>query len=391
MRRVAVIGTGHSKFCFNSPKTSVEMLAEVAMDAINEANITPKDIQAVNVGNVLGDFEEGQGMVQSFFANDIGCFNVAASRFEGACASGSMAVRDAVMWVASGYYDIMVVGGVEKCTAMNTGLATRTFAMFGDSRYEFPAGFTFPAVFALLSHLYSSKYNIPLATLKEQMAAVSVQSHEYAMKNPNAQIQKALSKEDVLKSFTVSSPIQLQDACPFSDGAAAIVIASEEMAKKLVKKPIYFAGIGQTSSGKLSSQHKFLPRIRARELASEQSYRMAGLTPQDMDVCELHDCFSIAAMIAAEGLGFFEFGKSGEAWENGATKIGGKIPINISGGLKAKGHPIGATGVSQVYEITRQLRGDMIDQGRQVEGAKNGIIDTLGGDGVLISMILTNQ
>jgi len=186
MRRVAVIGTGHSKFCFNSPKTQVELLSEVAIDAINEANIAPKDIQAVNVGNVLGDFEEGQGMVQSFFANDIGCFNVAASRFEGACASGSMAVRDAVMWVASGYYDIMLVGGVEKATAMGTGLATRTFAMFGDSRYEYPAGFTFPAVFALLAHLYSSKYGIPLATLKEQMAAVSVQSHEYAMKNPNA-------------------------------------------------------------------------------------------------------------------------------------------------------------------------------------------------------------
>ncbi len=391
MRRVAVIGTGHSKFCFNSPKTSVEMLAEVAMDAINEANITPKDIQAVNVGNVLGDFEEGQGMVQSFLANDIGCFNVAASRFEGACASGSMAVRDAVMWVASGYYDIMLVGGVEKCTAMGTGLATRTFAMFGDSRYEYPAGFTFPAVFALLSHLYASKYGIPLGTLKEQMAAVSVQSHEYALKNPNAQIQRAISKEDVLKSFTVSSPIQLQDACPFSDGAAAVVIASEEAAKKLVSQPVYFAGIGQASSGKLSAQHKYLPRIRARELASQQSYRMAGLTPDDMDICELHDCFSIAAMIAAEGLGFFEFGQSGEAWLNGETKLGGKIPINLSGGLKAKGHPIGATGVSQVYEITRQLRGDMAEQGRQVEGARYGIIDTLGGDGVLISMILTNQ
>lgn len=391
MRRVAVIGTGHSRFCFNAAKTQVEMLSEVALDAIQEANLTPKDIQAINVGNVLGDFEEGQGMVQSFFANDIGCFNVAASRFEGACASGSMAVRDAVMWVASGYYDIMLVGGVEKCTAMGTGLATRTFAMFGDSRYEFPAGFTFPAVFALLAHLYSSKYDIPLETLKDQMAAVSVQSHEYAMKNPNAQIHKPITKEDVLKSFMVSTPIQLNDACPFSDGAAAVVIASEEVAKKLIDKPVYFAGIGQSSSGKLSSQYKFLPRIRARELASQQSYKMAGLTPEDMDLCELHDCFSIAAMIASEGLGFFEYGKSGEAWMNGETQIGGKIPINISGGLKAKGHPIGSTGVSMVYEVTRQLRGDMAEQGRQVDGAKYGMVDTLGGDGVLINMILTNQ
>lgn len=391
MRRVAVIGTGHSKFCFNSPKTSLEMLAEVAIDAIHEANITPKDVQAINVGNVLGPFEEGQGMIQSFFANDIGCFNVAASRFEGACASGSMAVRDAVMWVASGYYDIMLVGGTEKCTAMSTGLATRTFSMYGDSRYEFPSGFTFPAVFALLAHLYSKKYGIPLATLKEQMAAVSVQSHEYAMKNPNAQIQKLISKENVLKSFMVSSPIQLQDACPFSDGAAALVIASEETARKLVKKPIFFAGMGQSSSGKLSSQYKYLPQLHAREVACQESYRMAGLTPKDMDLCELHDCFSIAAMIAAEGLGFFEYGKSGQAWEDGETRLGGKIPINISGGLKAKGHPIGATGVSQVYEVARQLRGDMAEQGRQVEGAKYGIVDTLGGDGVLLSLILTNQ
>lgn len=391
MRRVAVIGTGHSKFCFNSPKTSVEMLAEVALDAIEEANISPRDIQAINVGNVLGDFEEGQGMVQSFFANDIGCFNVPASRFEGACASGSMAVRDAVMWVASGYYDIMLVGGVEKCTAMGTGLATRTFAMFGDSRYEYPAGFTFPAVFALLTHLYSSKYGIPLEVLKEQMASVSVQSHEYAMKNPLAQIQKEITRDDVLNSFMVSTPIQLNDACPFSDGAAAIVIASEEYARKLVPKPVYFAGIGQASSGKLSSQHKYLPRIYARELACQQAYGMAGMSPGDMDLCELHDCFSIAAMIAAESLGFFDYGTAGTAWQLGETRIGGKIPINISGGLKAKGHPIGATGVSQVYEVARQLRGDMVEQGRQVEGARNGIIDTLGGDGVLVSMILTNQ
>jgi acetyl-CoA C-acetyltransferase/acetyl-CoA acyltransferase len=361
------------------------------MDAIQEANLTPKDIQAVNVGNVLGDFEEGQGMIQSFVANDIGCFNVAANRFEGACASGSIAVRDAIMWVASGYYDIMLVGGVEKCTAMGTPLATRTFAMFGDAHYEFPAGFLFPAVFGLLAHLYASKYRIPLNTLREQMAAVSVQSHEYAMKNPNAQIQKPITKEDVLNSFVISTPIQLHDACPFSDGAAAVVIAAEEVAKKLTSKPVYFAGIGQASSGKLSSQHKYLPRIYARELACQQAYSMAGMTPRDMDLCELHDCFSIAAMIAAEGLGFFEFGKSGEAWLKGETRIGGKIPINISGGLKAKGHPIGASGVSQVVEVTRQLRGDMVEQGRQVEGAKNGIVDTLGGDGILVSLIMTNQ
>jgi acetyl-CoA C-acetyltransferase/acetyl-CoA acyltransferase len=302
-----------------------------------------------------------------------------------------MAIRDAMMWVASGYYDIVLAGGVERATAMGTPLGTRTFAMFGDAHYEYPAGFTFPSVFALLAHLYSSKYGISLPKLKEQMASVSVQSHKWGMKNPLAQFHKEITKEDVLKSFMVATPIQLQDACPFTDGAAAVVIASEEVAKKLVKKPVYFAGIGQASSGKLSSQHKFLPRIRARELASQQSYSMSGLTPKDVDVVELHDCFSIASIIAAEGLGFFDYGTAGAAWEKGDCDMGGKIPINLSGGLKAKGHPIGATGASQTVEITRQLRGEMVDQGRQVEGAKVGLIDTLGGDGVLVSMILTSK
>jgi acetyl-CoA C-acetyltransferase len=391
MRRVVVLGGGHSKFCYNSPKTSVEMLSEVAIDAIRESNLSVKDIQAVNVGNVLGDFSEGQGMVQSFFANDIGCFNVPATRFEGACASGSLALRDAFIWIASGYYDIVLVGGVERATAMGTALATRTFAMFGDSRYEFPSGFTFPAAFGLLAHLYAYRYGIPLERLKEQMAAVSVQSHEYAMKNPNAQIQKKLTKEEVLNSFMVTTPIQLHDACPFSDGAAAVVLASEEVARKLTDQPVYICGIGQTSSGKLSSQYRYLPRLRARELAAEQAYRMAGLTPKDIDVCELHDCFSIAAIIAAEGLGLFEFGTAGEAWERGETGLEGRIPINISGGLKAKGHPIGATGVSQAYELTRQLRGQLAEQGRQVDGARYGLMDTLGGDGVLVSIIFSNQ
>lgn len=391
MRRVAVIGTGHSKFMYNSPKTSVEMLSEVAIDAIMEANLKPKDIQAIFVGNGLGDFEEGQSTVSAYVADDIGCFNVPATRYEGACASGSMAVRDAYMWVASGFYDIVLVGGVERATAIGVPLATRAFCTFADSRYEFPAGFNYPASFGMLCHLYSTSYGVPLKRLKELMAGVTVQSHEYALQNPNAQIQKALTKEDVLKSPVISSPIQLHDCCPFTDGSAAIVLASEEAAKKLVKNPVYIAGVGQSSSGKISSQSKYYPRIRARELSVQQAYKMAGLTPEDIDVCELHDCFSIAAIIASECLGFFEYGTAGEAWERGDTRIGGKIPINISGGLKAKGHPIGATGVAQVCEITQQLNGNLVDQGRQVEGAKYGLTDTMGADGIVVNIILSAE
>ena len=386
MRKVAIVGTGHTPFTFATEKTSIELFSEAAMDAIDETGLKPKDMQALYLGNCLGDFTEGQAMIQSYAANDIGAFHIPATRFEGACASSSLAVRDAFIWVASGYYDMVLVGGVERAASMGTSLATRTFAMFTDSHYEYPAGLTFPAMFAMLAHLYSKRYNVPLEKLKEQMAQVSVQSHAYGVSNPKAQFRKEITKENVLNGFMVTSPLQLLDCCPFSDGAAALVLVSEEKAKEITDKPVFITGIGQASSGRLSAQKDDLPRLRAREESAKEAYDLAGIGPSDVDVCELHDCFSIASLIAAESLGFFEFGKAGEAWENGETKIGGKIPINVSGGLKAKGHPIGATGASQVAEIYHQLRGECGE--RQVEGAKIGLTDTLGGDGVICTLIM---
>jgi len=386
MRKVAIVGAGHTPFTSATEKTSIELFSEAAIDAIYEAHLRPKDIEALYFGNCLGDFTEGQSMMQSYAANDIGAFHIPATRFEGACASSSLAIRDAFIWVASGYYDVVLAGGVERAASMGTALATRTFAMFTDSHYEYPAGLTFPAMFGMLTHLYAKRYGIPLEKLKEQMALVSVQSHYYGMLNPKAQFHKEITVDDVLNGFMVTSPLQLLDCCPFSDGAAAVVLASEEKAKEITDNPVYITGIGQASSGKLSSQKDYLPRLRAREESAKQAYDMAGVGPSDIDVCELHDCFSMASLIAAESLGFFEFGKSGEAWEKGETKIGGKIPINISGGLKAKGHPIGATGASQVSEIYHQLKEECGE--RQVEGAKIGLTDTLGGDGVLCTLII---
>jgi acetyl-CoA C-acetyltransferase/acetyl-CoA acyltransferase len=293
------------------------------------------------------------------------------------------------MWVASGFYDIVLAGGSETAAKMGTPLATRTFAMASDSRYEYPCGITFPGVFALLCHLYAKQYGVPLEKLKQQMAQVTVNSHYYGARNPKAQFQKEITADDVLKSFMVCQPLQLYDCCPFSDGGSAIVLASEEKAKKLTNKPVYVVGVGQASAGNLLSQKDYLPRLRSRELAAKQSYDMAGLSPKDIDVVELHDCFSIATIIALESLGFFEFGKAGEAVEKGETKIGGKMPVNPSGGLKAKGHPIGATGTAQVYEIVKQLRGECGE--RQVEGAKIGMTDTLGGDGGTLCNIILKR
>jgi acetyl-CoA C-acetyltransferase/acetyl-CoA acyltransferase len=387
MRKVAAVGIGMTKFSGKQDKTAIELFAEAATDAINESNLKPKDIQALFMGNALSDFSEGQAHIQAFAADYIGAPNIPANRYENACASSTAAFRDAFLWVASGFYDIVLVGGAETAAKMGTPLATRTFAMASDSRYEYPSGITFPGVFALLAHLYAKTYGIPLEKLKQQMAQVSINSHYYGARNAKAHFQKEISMDDVLNSFMVCQPLQLYDCCPFSDGGSAIVLASEEKAKKLTNKPVYVAGVGQASAGTLLSQKEYLPRIRSRELAVKQSYDMSGLSPKDIDVVELHDCFSIATIIALESLGLFEFGKSGEAIEKGETRVGGKLPVNPSGGLKAKGHPIGATGTAQVYEIIKQLRGECGE--RQVEGAKIGMTDTLGGDGgTLCNLIL---
>ena len=391
MKKVAVVGVAQTKFSGPQEKTGVELFAEAGTEAISESHLKPKDIKALFVGNALSDFEEGQGMIQSYAAENIGCLYVPANRYEGACASASMAIRDAFIWVASGFYDIVLAGGVERAATMGTGLATRTFAMFSDARYEYPSGITFPAVFATLTHLYADTYKIPLQKLREQMAQVTIQSYRHGSINPKGQFygkNADMSVEKVLGSFVVSTPLTLHDCCPFSDGAAAVVLASEEAAKKLTDRPVYITGIGQASCGTLSNQSDYLPRIRAREISSQQAYDMSGLKPQDIDLCELHDCFSIASLIATESLGFFEYGTSGEAWEKGQADIGGKIAINPSGGLKSKGHPIGATGAGQVYEVVNQLRGE-VEAERQVPDASTGMTDTLGGDGgTLVNMIL---
>jgi acetyl-CoA C-acetyltransferase len=222
------------------------------------------------------------------------------------------------------------------------------------------------------------------------MARVTIQSYRHGAVNPRAQFygkNADMTVEKVLGSFVVCSPLTLHDCCPFSDGAAAVVLAAEDVAKKLTPKPVYLTGIGQSSCGPLGNQNDYLPRIRAREISSKQAYDMAGVKPEDIDLCELHDCFSIASLIAAESLGFFDYGTAGEAWEKGEADIGGKVAINPSGGLKSKGHPIGATGAGQVYEIVKQLRGE-VEPARQVPDAKVGLTDTLGGDGAtLVNMI----
>ena len=385
MRQVAIAGVGMTKFG-RSEKTQVEMFAEAAIDAIKQSNLNIKDIQAVYVGNADGNVEEGQSVLASMCAADIGLEGVPATRFEGACSSSTVAIINAFAWVASGLYDIVLAGGTERQRIMETSLATRVMGFGVHSRYETPTGLSFPGIFAMMAHLYAKKYGVPLPELKEAMAKVSFKAHKYGCINEKAQFfGKVVTMEDIHQSPMVASPLQVFDCCPISDGAAAVVVTSADIAKKIISKPALIAGVGQSSAGSVSSQ-KDITRPKAREISVKRAYDMAGLTPKDIDVCELHDCFTIAEIVATEGLGFFDFGDGNKAVLRGDTEIGAKIPINPSGGIKAKGHPVGATGAAQVYEIVKQLRGECGQ--RQVEGAKIGMTDTMGGSFASLAHII---
>ncbi len=378
MRDVAVLGVGMTRFGNHAGKSCVELFAEAAMDAVHESAVTPRDIEALYLANCLGDFTGGQMVMAGMAAGEIGIPHSApAVRVEAACAAGSSALYNGFLMVASGMKDLVLVGGVERALAMDTPTATRTFSMASDGRYEFFSGVTFPAVFAMLTRLYAHKYGIPLKTLKERMAMVAVKNHQHGMTNERAQFRKEITVDTVLNSFMVCDPLQLLDCCPFSDGAAAMVLAPLDVAKQYVDKPVRIAGIGMGSNGALITQKDFTI-MQSRLESVKAAYDMAGITADDVDVVELHDCFTIAEIVALEMLGFYKPGEASEAAAQGETRLGGRLPVNPSGGLKSKGHPIGATGVAQGFEIVNQLRGNCGE--RQVEGAKIGLTDTLGGD-----------
>jgi len=386
MREAAILGVHMTKFGV-SEKTSLEMFAEAGLSAISKSRLEPEDIEALFFGNCLGAFEEGQLHMAPFAHAELGLPRSSpATRFESACATATVAIRHAALLVAAGVYDIVLAGGTERATRMGTPLATRTFAMASQAQHESGAGITFPGVFGMAAHMYSSKYSIPLPELKRHMAQVAVKNHYHGSMNPKAHFQKEIQVETVLGGMMIADPLQLLDCCPFSDGASAVVVAEAGKARDLMERPVYIAGMGQASGGPLYLQQD-LTRIRAREASILQAYKEASLGPEDIDLVELHDCFTIAEILALESFGFYGFGKAFDAAARGETSFNGKVVVNPSGGLKAKGHPIGATGASQVTEIVEQLRDECGP--RQVKGARVGLVDTLGGDfGTVCNIIL---
>ena len=374
MRRVAVIGVGVTKFGKHD-RISAELFAEAAAQAIRDADIAPSAIEALYYGNVTGGEGERQLHMGPLAATLLGLPTIPTTRFENACATSHAAFRHALMEIAAGVSDVVLVGGAERVLNVPTDAATEYFAYCSEATYEQSVGLTFPGVFALIARAHMEKYG----TTEEQMAHVAVKNHRHGVLNPKAQFQKEISLETVLKSAYVA------DCCPFTDGGAALVLASEEVARKH-PRAVWVLGSEAASDTMFVHEKRDLSRITATERAAAGAYRQAGKTPADVDVVELHDCFTIAEIVATEGLGFFEPGTGGLAAEKGWTSLGGKLPVNPSGGLKAKGHPIGATGAAQIAEIVTQLRGEA--GLRQVEGARTGLTHTLGGNTatVLVSL-----
>jgi acetyl-CoA C-acetyltransferase/acetyl-CoA acyltransferase len=381
MRRVAVIGVGITKFGKHD-RTSAELFAEAAADAIVDAEISPSAVQALYYGNVTGGPGERQLHMGPLAATALGVAGIPTTRFETACASSHAAFRHAVMEVASGVSDVVLVGGAERVLNVPTDAATEYFAYCSDATYEQSLGLTFPGVFALIARAHMDRFG----TTEEQMAHVAVKNHRHGALNPKAQFQKEIALATVLQSPYVADPLKLFDCCPFTDGGAAVVLASEDVARRH-RRPIWVLASAAASDTMFIHEKPDLSRVSATERAALRAYADAGKTPADVDVVELHDCFTIAEIVATEGLGFFEPGAGAVAAEKGWTSLGGKLPVNPSGGLKAKGHPIGATGAAQIGEIVTQLRGDAGP--RQVPGASVGLAHTLGGNTatVLVSLL----
>lgn len=402
-RGVAVVGAGMSRFGMFGDKDSKYLFAEAFHEMLStvDKGIDPKDIDALYLGNFTNDFFVHQGHWGPIISDLLGLAPKPATRTEGACASSALAFREGVFAIASGFYDVVLVGGVEEMSKRNTEEVTQGLAMAA-SPYEVKAGFTFPGVFGAIATAYFARYGAS----REHLMNVTIKSHNNARLNPKAQfnlsirdimnqkIEKAKNKGEPIPAWrdekeflrdpaanpVVAWPMHLYDCCPISDGASCVLLAAEEVAKSLTDNPLYVVGIGQGSGRGLHATED-LTYFEATRYAAKEAYELSGLKPEDVQIAEVHDCFSIAEILHIEDLGFFKHGEGYRAVEEGLTRLNGSRPINTSGGLKCKGHPVGATGTGQVVEIWKQLRGVAGERQVPIKDLRIGATHNLGGTG----------
>ncbi|MFH1017632.1 MAG: thiolase domain-containing protein [Pseudomonadota bacterium] len=374
MREVAIVGVGSTAFGELWTRSLRTLFVEAALAAMKDAGIDRVD--SMVVGCMSGGLFVGQEHLGALLADNLGQKSIPATRVESACASGGAALRAGFMEVASGVHDVVLVGGVEKMTDVGGDKATFALATASDQEWEAFQGATFPGLYAMMAKAHMHRYG----TTSEQLASVAVKNHENGAKNPRAQFPGRITVEEVLKSVMVADPLHVLDCSPISDGAAAVVLCAAEKIKiSKTRRPVFITGVGQATDTMALHDRSDLCALQSVTEAARRAYAMAGRKPGDIQLCEVHDCFTIAEIMAVEALGLVEKGHGGHATVAGETKLGGRIPVNTSGGLKSKGHPVGATGVAQAVEIVEQLRGEA--GARQVRDARVGMTQNMGGTG----------
>lgn len=375
MRRVAIIGASCTKFGELWEKGFRDLVVEAGINALKDAGIGGADLQAGYIGTMASGRLVGQEHIGALIADYMGLNPLPFTRVEGACASGGLALRQAFIDVASGMHDIVVVGGVEKMTDLGVSQVSDILGGAGDQEWELFLGATFPGLYALMAQRHMHDFG----TTEEMLASVAVKNHIHAAKNKNAQYPREITIKDVLNSKVIANPLKVLDCSPISDGAAALVLAPLEIAKKYTEKPVEILTSAQASDTIALHARSTLTGLTATQLAAKKAFERTGLKPENVNVAEVHDCFTIAEVMAIEDLGFFKKGEGGKASIEGKTKLGSKLAVNTSGGLKACGHPVGATGIKQAAEIVWQLRGQAGE--RQVKDAELGLTHNVGGSG----------
>jgi len=371
---VRVAGVGMTPFGKASEQTARDLFAEAAAEAYDDAGVHPESVEEVFFGNFMGEFAEQQGHQGPMAAKAAGV-TAPATRFDSACASSSAPVRAAVRSIRAGDIDVALVGGAERMTNLSTPEATEALAAAADALWEIPAGMTFPGAYSLMTNRYFEEYGGG----REDLAHIAVKNHDHALENDLAQFQRDISVQDVLDAPPVCSPFGLYDCSPISDGGSAAILASEEFVEEHgIDAPIGITGAGQNSDSLALHDRTSITSTPAAERAGRAAYEDAGIEPDDVDFLEVHDCFTIAEVLALEALGMYEQGEAISAAREGDTWKDGDLPVNLSGGLKAKGHPVGATGCAQISEVTKLLRGSHVNSDA-VEDAEVAVTHNAGG------------
>ncbi|MEE9509415.1 MAG: thiolase domain-containing protein [Candidatus Bathyarchaeia archaeon] len=383
---VAIVGVGITPSGEHWDKGLRELTIEAGFAAAADAGVQGKDIDLILVGNMSAGMFVGQEHVAALVADFLGLNPTPAVRVEAACASGGVAFKQGCLAIASGLYDLVVVGGVEKMTDVQGKWATSVLSGAMDFEWEAYFGATFPGIYALMARRYMHEYGLT----REQLAEVAIKNHYHGSLNPLAHFRNKITLDQVLTSRLVADPLRLFDCSPISDGAACVILTSAEKARKYTDTPILVDACVQASDTLTLFERKDICTLDATVEASREAYRLTKTSPKDIDLVEVHDCFTIAEILALEDLGFCKKGEAGTLYDEGQLYVGGSLPVNTDGGLKASGHPVGATGVKQIVELVKQLRGN-VKSGRQVKGAEKALAQNVGGSGATAVVTLLRR